>query len=73
MSAFGGDGSRPARARLTGNLGNWPDAPTLLGRQIQLEPLRAEHAQEMAPLLDDPHLHVFIGGAARGLPLVALL
>jgi len=67
VSAFGGDGSRPARARLTGNLGNWPDAPTLLGRQIRLEPLRAEHAQEMAPLLDDPHLHVFIGGRPASL------
>ena len=29
---------------------------------MRLEPLRAEHAQEMAPLLDDPDLHVFIGG-----------
>jgi RimJ/RimL family protein N-acetyltransferase len=45
-----------------GNLGDWPDAPALLGRQMRLEPLRAEHAQEMAPLLDDPDLHVFIGG-----------
>jgi RimJ/RimL family protein N-acetyltransferase len=45
-----------------GNLGDWPDAPALLGRQIRLEPLRAEHAQEMAPLLDDPDLHIFIGG-----------
>jgi RimJ/RimL family protein N-acetyltransferase len=43
-------------------LDDWPDAPVLLGRRIRLEPLRVEHAQEMAPLLDDPNLHAFIGG-----------
>jgi RimJ/RimL family protein N-acetyltransferase len=29
---------------------------------VELEPLSVEHAQEMAPLLDDPGLHTFIGG-----------
>jgi RimJ/RimL family protein N-acetyltransferase len=47
--------------------GDWqPDAPTLLGLRVSLEPLRAEHAREMAPLLDDPDLHVFIGGRPAG-------
>jgi RimJ/RimL family protein N-acetyltransferase len=41
----------------------WPPTPTLHGQRISLEPLRIEHAEEMAPLLDDPRLHVFIGGA----------
>ncbi len=27
-----------------------------------LEPLRADHARELAPVLDDPALHAFIGG-----------
>jgi RimJ/RimL family protein N-acetyltransferase len=30
--------------------------------RIVLEPLRAEHADELAPILDDPALHEFIGG-----------
>lgn len=34
----------------------------LAGLRLVLEPLRVEHAQEMAPLLDDAGLHVFIGG-----------
>lgn len=48
-------------------LGDWPAAPALGGRQVRLEPLRVEHAQEMAPLLDDPNLHTFIGGAPANL------
>jgi RimJ/RimL family protein N-acetyltransferase len=48
-------------------LGDWPAARALGGRQVRLEPLRVEHAQEMAPLLDDPNLHTFIGGAPAGL------
>jgi RimJ/RimL family protein N-acetyltransferase len=35
---------------------------------VRLEPLRVEHAQEIAPLLDDPGLHVFIGGEPASLP-----
>ena len=30
--------------------------------RITLEPLRVEHADELAPVLDDPALHEFIGG-----------
>jgi RimJ/RimL family protein N-acetyltransferase len=31
--------------------------------RLVLEPLRVEHARELAPLLDDPSLHEFTGGA----------
>jgi RimJ/RimL family protein N-acetyltransferase len=44
------------------NPDTWPEAPALEGRRIRLQPLRVEHAQEMAPLLDDPGLHAFTGG-----------
>jgi RimJ/RimL family protein N-acetyltransferase len=30
--------------------------------RLALEPLRVEHAEEMAPLLDDPRLYTFTGG-----------
>ncbi len=30
--------------------------------RLVLEPLRVEHAEELAPVLDDPALHEFIGG-----------
>ncbi|HSC02522.1 MAG TPA: GNAT family N-acetyltransferase [Solirubrobacteraceae bacterium] len=30
--------------------------------RLTLEPLRVEHADELAPVLDDPKLHEFIGG-----------
>lgn len=42
-------------------LGTFPDAALILG-VVVLEPLRVEHATEMAALLDDPALHEFIGG-----------
>lgn len=35
--------------------------------RMDLEPLRVGHAEEMAPLLDDPGLHAFIGGAPASL------
>ena len=35
---------------------------------MRLEPLRVEHAEEMASLLDDPGLHVYIGGEPPSLP-----
>jgi RimJ/RimL family protein N-acetyltransferase len=38
-----------------------PAAPLRTAR-LDLEPLRVDHADEMAPLLDDPQLHTFIGG-----------
>ena len=43
-------------------LRGWPDAPPLSGPRLQLEPLRLEHAEEMAPLLQDPDLHAYTGG-----------
>lgn len=39
-----------------------PAEATLHGPRLDLEPLRVDHADEMAPLLDDPQLHTFIGG-----------
>jgi RimJ/RimL family protein N-acetyltransferase len=44
-------------------LRDMPGGHALTTRRLDLEPLRVEHADEMAPLLDDPRLHVFIGGA----------
>ena len=38
-------------------------AQRLRTERLDLEPLRVEHATEMAPLLDDPTLHTFIGGS----------
>lgn len=45
-----------------------PDGAALAGPRLDLEPLRVEHAEEMAELLDDPGLHVFIGGEPASLP-----
>lgn len=52
------DGSRLQR---------FPDGPPLAGPRLDLEPLRVGHAEEMALVLDDPGLHVFIGGEPAGL------
>jgi RimJ/RimL family protein N-acetyltransferase len=41
---------------------DWPEAPTLVGERLLLEPLGPEHADELAPLLDDAALHTYIGG-----------
>lgn len=49
------------------DLADWPDAPTLEGNGVRLEPLRVEHAEELAPLLDDAELHKFTGGEPAGL------
>jgi len=50
------------RAR-TGRLtAPWPRAEALTTRRLALEPLRPEHARELAPVLDDPALHTFTGG-----------
>jgi len=43
-------------------LENWVEAAVLSGERVCLEPLRFEHADELAPVLDDPLLHIFIGG-----------
>lgn len=40
----------------------WPEMQPLSSERLVLEPLRPEHADEMAPLLDDVDLHTFIGG-----------
>jgi enoyl-CoA hydratase/carnithine racemase/L-amino acid N-acyltransferase YncA len=37
-------------------------AIVLESERLTLEPLRVEHADELAPVLDDPALHEFIGG-----------
>jgi RimJ/RimL family protein N-acetyltransferase len=43
-----------------------PPAATLATTRLVLEPLRPEHAAEMAALLDDPLLHEFTGGTPVG-------
>lgn len=43
-------------------LDGWPAAPVLATGRLRLEPLRVEHAEQLAPLLDDQGLHTFIGG-----------
>lgn len=40
----------------------WPAADVIETARLSLEPLRADHAAEMAPLLDDDALHRYIGG-----------
>ena len=42
-------------------------APALETERLRLEPLTAAHADEMAPLLDDPALHTYVGGAPLSL------
>jgi len=43
-------------------LDSFAAAQRLDSERLRLEPLRVAHAQEMAPALDDPALHTFIGG-----------
>ncbi|MFH9663525.1 GNAT family N-acetyltransferase [Streptomyces sp. NPDC017248] len=40
-----------------------PTAQVIWTRRLELQPLRVEHAKEMAAVLGDPALHTFIGGA----------
>jgi RimJ/RimL family protein N-acetyltransferase len=40
----------------------WPRAEALSTRRLVLEPLRPDHARELAPVLADPELHAFTGG-----------
>src|SRR3546814_11405891 len=42
--------------------GAWPSVEVVETARLRLEPLRVEHAEEMAPLLHDQSLHEFIGG-----------
>jgi RimJ/RimL family protein N-acetyltransferase len=44
------------------DLDDWPSAPVIRSRRLFLEPLRVDHAEEMAPLLEDPELYAFTGG-----------
>lgn len=44
-------------------LDDWPPAPVLWTERLSLEPLRVDHADEMAPLLGDPRLFTFTGGS----------
>ena len=41
---------------------DWITACWLESERLVLEPLRPEHAKELAPVLDDADLHRFIGG-----------
>lgn len=41
---------------------DWPVAEVVETDRLVLEPLRPEHAAELAPALDDPELHHYIGG-----------
>jgi RimJ/RimL family protein N-acetyltransferase len=40
----------------------WPHAEALTTQRLVLEPLRPDHAGELAPVLADPALHAFTGG-----------
>jgi RimJ/RimL family protein N-acetyltransferase len=40
----------------------WPRAENVRLRRLVLEPLTVDHAEEMAPLLDDERLHHYVGG-----------
>jgi RimJ/RimL family protein N-acetyltransferase len=50
------------RARAGGLTAPWPRAQALTTRRLVLEPLRPDHARELAPVLADPELHAFTGG-----------
>ena len=39
-----------------------PPSTALTTARMVLEPLRVEHATELAAVLDDPRLHEFTGG-----------
>ena len=41
---------------------DWPRAESTETARLTLEPLRAEHAEEVAPVFDDESLHEYIGG-----------
>jgi RimJ/RimL family protein N-acetyltransferase len=42
---------------------DWPVAEIIGTERLVLEPLRVDHAEELAPLLDDESLHEYIGGS----------
>jgi RimJ/RimL family protein N-acetyltransferase len=45
---------------------HWPRAAPITTRRLELEPLRVDHAREMAPVLAGPALYAFIGGEPSG-------
>jgi RimJ/RimL family protein N-acetyltransferase len=45
-----------------GNSAKWPRAEVIETLRLTLEPLRVEHADELAPVLYDRSLHEYIGG-----------
>jgi RimJ/RimL family protein N-acetyltransferase len=65
----GRDRADPAPGRGVG-VGAWPPAAPLQTERLELEPLRIEHAAELAALLDDAGLHRFTGGRPETLPEV---
>ncbi|MGK5674380.1 GNAT family N-acetyltransferase [Micromonospora sp. URMC 106] len=42
---------------------DWPVAEVIGTERLVLEPLRVDHAEELAPLLNDEALHEYIGGS----------
>jgi RimJ/RimL family protein N-acetyltransferase len=42
---------------------DWPVAEIIGTERLVLEPLRVDHAEELAPLLNDEALHEYIGGS----------
>ena len=52
---------------LSGKLSQANSTPSLVTARLRLEPLRADHAEELAPVLNDLRLHEFIGGRPLGL------
>lgn len=53
-------GDRPGGG--PGTAADWPVPEPIATGRLDLEPLRVQHAEEMAPLLDDARLHAFTGG-----------
>ena len=47
---------------MTGSFTSCSATPSLSSERLDLEPLRLDHAEEMAPLLDDTCLYTFTGG-----------
>lgn len=48
----------------------WLTATVIVSRTLTLEPLRVDHAEVLAPLLDDIDIHEFIGGTPATLTQV---
>lgn len=47
---------------------DWPAAAPIDSHRLRLEPLRVDHADLLAPVLDDPALHEFTGGGPATVP-----